>query len=59
LWRANSSSYADVRIVDDFALSAMDAIDTADVYEAIVERHRAASTIVTSNREPIKAHTFG
>jgi DNA replication protein DnaC len=44
----------DLLILDDFALSAMDALDTADVYEAIVERHRAASTIVTSNREPIE-----
>jgi hypothetical protein len=26
--------------------------ETADVYELVVERHRRASTIVTSNREP-------
>ncbi len=32
----------------------MDALDTTDMYEVIVERHRAASTIVTSNREPIE-----
>ena len=32
----------------------MDALDTADIYELIVERHRAASTVVTSNREPIE-----
>ena len=44
----------DLLILDDFALAAMDATDTADVYEAIVERHRAASTVVTSNREPIE-----
>ena len=44
----------DLLILDDFALAAMDALDTADIYEAIVERHRAASTIVTSNREPIE-----
>src|SRR5215831_15320194 len=30
----------------------MDAADTADIYEIIVERHRAAATAVTSNREP-------
>ena len=30
----------------------MDATDTADIYEIIVERHRAAATITTSNREP-------
>ena len=44
----------DLLILDDFALQAMDALDTADVYELIVERHRAASTMVTSNREPIE-----
>jgi DNA replication protein DnaC len=44
----------DLLIVDDFALQALDALDTADVYELIVERHRAAATVVTSNREPIE-----
>jgi DNA replication protein DnaC len=44
----------DLLIVDDFALQSLDALDTADVYELIVERHRAAATIVTSNREPIE-----
>ena len=44
----------DLLIIDDFALLALDALDTADVYEIIVERHRAAATIVTSNREPIE-----
>ena len=29
-------------------------LDTADVYELIVERHRAAATVATSNREPIE-----
>jgi DNA replication protein DnaC len=42
----------DLLILDDFALSAMDHIDTAEVYELIVERHRTASTVVTSNRDP-------
>ena len=42
----------DLLILDDFALQAFDPLDTADVYELIVERHRAASTVVTSNREP-------
>ena len=42
----------DVLIVDDFALTAMDTNDTADIYEIVVERHRRASTIITSNREP-------
>ncbi len=44
----------DLLILDDFALQALDAADTADVYELIVERHRSAATIVTSNREPIE-----
>ena len=44
----------DLLIVDDFALQPLDALDTADVYELIVERHRAAATVTTSNREPIE-----
>lgn len=44
----------DLLLLDDFALQAMDALDTSDIYELIVERHRAASTVVTSNREPIE-----
>jgi DNA replication protein DnaC len=44
----------DLLILDDFALQAMDALDTSDIYDLIVERHRAASTVVTSNREPIE-----
>jgi len=44
----------DLLLLDDFALKAFDHLDTADVYELIVERHRAASTVVTSNREPIE-----
>jgi DNA replication protein DnaC len=42
----------DLLILDDFALQAFDALDTADIYELIVERHRAAATVITSNREP-------
>ena len=44
----------DLLIIDDFALQSLDALDTADVYELIVERHRAAATVATSNREPIE-----
>jgi DNA replication protein DnaC len=44
----------DLLIIDDFALQALDAFDTADVYELIVERHRVAATVVTSNREPVE-----
>lgn len=42
----------DVLIMDDFALSGLDAAGTADFYELVVERHRRASTIITSNRDP-------
>lgn len=49
----------DLLLIDDFALQPMDSVDTADIYELIVERHRAAATVVTSNREPVKAHKFG
>ena len=44
----------DLLIIDDFALQALDPLDTADIYELIVERHRAAATVATSNREPIE-----
>ncbi len=39
-------------IIDDLALQAMDPVETADFYELIVARHRATSTVLTSNREP-------
>jgi DNA replication protein DnaC len=42
----------DVLIIDDFALAALDGAGTADFYETVVERHRRASTIITSNRDP-------
>jgi DNA replication protein DnaC len=42
----------DLLVLDDFALSALDAVDTAEIYELIVERHRTGATIVTSNRDP-------
>lgn len=35
--------------------SAARRLDTADIYELNVERHRAAATVVTSNREPIES----
>lgn len=44
----------DLLFVDDFALTALDPLDTADIYELIVERHRSAATVVTSNRTPIE-----
>ncbi len=43
----------DLLIIDDFALKALDPVTTNDFYELTVERHaRAASTIITSNRDP-------
>jgi DNA replication protein DnaC len=42
----------DVLIIDDFALSALDSTATTDFYETVVERHRRASTIISSNRDP-------
>ena len=42
----------DVLILDDFALRRLDTTETNDFYELIVERHRKASTIITSNRDP-------
>lgn len=41
-------------IIDDFCLQPLDAINTADIYQLIVERHQKTATIVTSNREPIE-----
>jgi DNA replication protein DnaC len=40
----------EVLIIDDFALRRMDSLQSSDVYELIVERHRRSSTILTSNR---------
>jgi DNA replication protein DnaC len=42
----------DLLVLDDFALRPLDTTQTNDFYELVVERHRRASTIVTSNREP-------
>ncbi|MET3205666.1 UNVERIFIED_ORG: DNA replication protein DnaC [Arthrobacter sp. UYEF1] len=38
--------------LDDFAIKALDATETNDFYEIVVERHRRKSTIISSNREP-------
>ena len=39
-------------LIDDFALHAMDASETQDVYELVIERHHKAATVLTSNRDP-------
>lgn len=44
----------DLLLIDDFALTALDQLDTADIYELIVERHRSSATVLTSNRTPIE-----
>lgn len=43
-------SHVQLLIVDDFCLQAMDATETADFYELVVERHQKTSTVLTSNR---------
>jgi DNA replication protein DnaC len=40
----------DVLIIDDFGLRRLDTQQSSDLYEVILERHRRASTIVTTNR---------
>ena len=42
----------DLLLVDDLALQPLNAVETTDLYELVVERHRRASTLITSNREP-------
>jgi len=42
----------DLLILDDFGLDTLDATESRDVYEILVERHQRRSTLVTSNREP-------
>jgi DNA replication protein DnaC len=40
----------DLLIIDDFALRRLDAQQSSDFYEVILERHRRTSTILTTNR---------
>jgi DNA replication protein DnaC len=42
----------DLLIIDDFGLRAMDPMETVDMYELVTGRHRTASMVLTSNREP-------
>jgi len=39
-------------IIDDFGIDRMDAMESKDFYEIVVERHSKRPTIITSNREP-------
>jgi DNA replication protein DnaC len=43
---------ADLLIIDDFGLDAMDATESRDAYDIFTERHRSGSIVVTSNRGP-------
>ena len=40
----------DLLILDDFGLRTLTAQQSSDLYDVLVERHRRASTIITSNR---------
>ncbi len=42
----------DVLIIDDFGLRAMNALETADIYELVTSRHQLGSMVLTSNRDP-------
>ena len=39
-------------ILDDFAIDTLDATESRDLYEILLERYRAGSIVVTSNRGP-------
>jgi DNA replication protein DnaC len=42
----------DLLILDDLCLQKLDATDTSDLYELVIERHHRAATVVTSDRDP-------
>ncbi len=42
----------DLLLIDDFSLTVLDATATADIYELVIERHRRAATVLTSNHDP-------
>ena len=42
----------DLLLLDDFGLDALDPVESRDTYEILIERHRAGSIVVTSNRGP-------
>jgi DNA replication protein DnaC len=45
-------AHVQVLIIDDLCLQALDATETADFYELVVEKHHKTSIVITSNREP-------
>jgi DNA replication protein DnaC len=42
----------DLLVLDDFAIDVLDATESRDLYEILIERYRVGSIIVTSNRGP-------
>lgn len=42
----------DLLVLDDFAIDALDATESRDLYEILIERYRVGSIVVTSNRGP-------
>ncbi|MFQ5343395.1 MAG: IS21-like element helper ATPase IstB [Anaerolineae bacterium] len=48
----------DVLIIDDFALDQLDSDESRDTFEIFVQRHRAGTTVITSNRGPDEWHAL-
>lgn len=42
----------DLLVLDDFAIDSLDATESRDLYEILLERYRTGSIVVTSNRGP-------
>jgi len=42
----------DLLLLDDFAIDTLDATESRDLYEILIERYRVGSIVVTSNRGP-------
>jgi DNA replication protein DnaC len=42
----------DLLVLDDFAIDGLDAAESRDLYEILLERYRTGSIVVTSNRGP-------
>ncbi len=42
----------DLLVLDDFAIDVLDATESRDLYDILLERYRTGSIVVTSNRGP-------
>jgi DNA replication protein DnaC len=42
----------DLLLLDDFAIDTLDAIESRDLYDILIDRYRVGSIVVTSNRGP-------